>query len=339
MLLRRGKAVAGCVLAALVPGPFLWRAAAQNTPDEPAPAFSRIESLDLPPATASQLQQDMESHDYISAEKILLPQIQQDPHSSRAAGLLDFIGGVYFLDHDYFHAAVAWNKAQSIAPLQPSLRFSLAMTYIRMGHTDWARKLLERLSSEDPKNAIYVYWLGRLDFVEHAYSRAILQLKNAISLDPGMARAYDNLGLCYYHQNQNTEAVENFRKAIDLDRGSPQPSAWPYLNLAITLQILNQPAEAEANLRQAIQLDPSLAQAHFQLGNVLERMGRTQDAISEFRQAAQLDPAYPEPHFALARLYRTTGQDSQARQEVQIYLRLNAAANAAPASASPSGKH
>jgi len=296
---------------------------AQSAADEPAPHASLISSLTLAPDAASQLQRAMASHDFVAAERVLLPEIERDPHSARAAHLLAYAGTVYFLNQDYMNAAVAWKKSEAIAPLDPSLRFSLAMAYIRMEHPDWARTVLEGLAAQNEKDALYPYWLGRLDYAGHEYNRAIRDFQHAIALDPRMARAYDNLGLCYYYQNQNDLAVENYKKAIELDRGSEHPSAWPYLNLAITQQFLNQLADAEKNLREAIRLKADFAQAHFQLGTVLEDLGSLQDAIVELRQAARLDAAYPEPHMALARIYHKLRQEPEAREEVQTYLRLH----------------
>jgi tetratricopeptide (TPR) repeat protein len=327
----RATLIAGYLLASLLIEPLPAHAAAQNPApsgvEEPPLTFSRADSLGLPPATATQLQQDLERHDYIGAETLLLPEISRDPRSPHAVALLDFLGGVYFLDRDYLHAAVAWNKSQAIAPLPTSLRFSLAMAYIRMGRSDWARKALEALAAQNPREALYAYWLGRLDFDQRAYSQAIAHFNQAITQAPDMARAYDSLGLCYYHQNQNTLATQSFQKAIDLDRTSPHPSAWPWLNLAITQQEMNQSKSAEANLREAIRLDPGFAQAHFQLGNVLESSGQTQAAIAELRAAAGFDPNYAEPHFALAHIYRSLGQESAARSEVKTYLALHARTN------------
>jgi len=327
--------IAGCVLVPSLALPLAAQStaenSAQNSPEEPPLPFARVESLGLPTATATQLQQDLEHHDYIAAETILLPAISSDPRSAHAVPLLNFLGGIYFLERDYLHAAVAWNKSQAIAPLPTPLRFSLAMTYIGMGRSDWARAALEKLAAENPKSGLYVYWLGRLDFDQRAYPQAIAHFQQAITLAPTLARAYDSLGLCYYHQNENALAVQAFQKAIDIDRTAPHPSAWPYLNLAIAQHDLNQPKAAEANLREAIRLDPAFAQPHFQLGNLLQAAGQTPAAIAEFREAARLDPHYAEPHFALARIYRTLGRQSAARAEVKTYLALHARNNSAPA--------
>lgn len=337
------KPVAACVLAAWLAHPLAARAiqnpaqtnapaSSAASPEEPPLPFARVESLGLPPAAATQLQQDLERHDYIAAETVLLPAISSDPHSPHAVPLLNFLGGVYFLERDYLHAAVAWNKSQAITPLPPTLRFSLAMTYIRMGRSDWARTALEKLTAENPRDAVYAYWLGRLDFDQRAYPEAITHFQQAITLAPTLARAYDSLGLCYYHQNQNALAIQAFQKAIDLDRASAHPSAWPYLNLAIVQQGINQTSAAEANLRQSMRLDPAFAQPHFELGNLLEAKGQSQAAVSEFREAARLDPTYAEPHFALAHIYRRLGRQSAARAEVKTYLALHARTNSTPAS-------
>jgi Flp pilus assembly protein TadD len=323
MKLRRTYALRSSLLALVFPILFTTLLPAQATPGEPAPPVTAASSLGLPDALTASLQQALDAHDYLTAEKILLAEIDRDPHGPGIARLLAFAGTVYFLNQDFLNAAVAWKKSEAIAPLDPRLQFSLAMAYVRIHHSEWARPLLEALTAHDPNNAVYPFWLGRLDYDKHEYNGAIRHFQHAIELDSTMARAYDNLGLCYYYQNQNTLAVTNYNKAIALERNTPHPSPWPYLNLAITQQFLNQLQEAEANLRQALQLDPQFAQAHFQLGTVLEDLGRNEEAVTELRQAAALDAAYAEPHMALARIYHKLGRAQDARAEVDIYLHLH----------------
>lgn len=288
-----------------------------------APQSALITSLHLPADIADQLSQALARHDYISAEKLLLPEIARDSHSPRGARLLAFIGVIYFSNQDYPNAVLAWKKSEAIAPLGSDLRFSLAMAYIHVGHPDWARPVLETLARENPKDALYPYWLGRLDYDSHRYPEATRRFLQAIELNPQMARAYDNLGLCYYFQNQNDLAVANYQKAIQLDATSSHPSPWPYLNLAVTQQFLNQLPDAEKNLRQALRLDPNLAKVHFQLGTVLEDLQRLDEALVELREAARLDPSYAEPHMVMARVLHKLGQEAASREEVKTYLSLH----------------
>jgi tetratricopeptide (TPR) repeat protein len=299
----------------------------QSANDAPAPVTAPPSSLDLTPEKVSHLKTAVAEHDYIAAEKLLLNEIEPDPHSQRAARLLAYMGSVYFLNHDYLNAAIAWKKSDAITPLGSGLQFSLAMAYIQISHPDWARTALESLSTHDTKNALYPYWLGRLDYDAHRYSEATRHFRQAIVLDPTMARAYDNLGLCYFYQNQNGLAVENFNKAIQLDRNSQHPSAWPYLNRAVTLQFVGHAQEAETDLREALRLDPQLAVAHYRLGNVLQGRGQLDAAVQELSEAVRLDDKYAEPHVALAHIYNQQGRKAAAQEEVKIYLRLHTSAN------------
>ena len=311
------------VLAMVVVGLSALRALASPQSGQPAQTYSQVDALGLPAATASQLKLALGAHDYVAAEKSLMAEISRDPHSPQAARLLQFLGGVYLLDNDAWGAAIAWNKAKAIAPLPPTVAFSLAMAYIRIGHSDWSRTELEKLAAENSTNALFPYWLGRLDYDADQYDPAIQQFQKAIQLAPEMAQAYNNLGLCYYRQNRSGLAVANYQKAIDLNLKSGRPDAWPYLNLAIAERSLNQPGKAEVHLREAIRLNPNDAPAYFQLGNVLEDNGQTKDAIDQFQAAARLDPAYAEPHYALARIYRKLGNAAESQKEMRNYLSIH----------------
>jgi len=305
---------------------------AQAVADQPSEQPISIASLGLTSADAEALQNAISARDYPVAEKTLLAAINHDSHSPRTARLLAFAGTVYFLNGDYLNAAIAWKKSQAITPLEPALRFSLAMAYIRMGHAFWSRPVLEALAKEQPTNALYPYWLGRLDYDAQLYHEAIAHFQQAVALAPTMARAYDNLGLCYFYQNDNTLAIESYAKAIELDRKAAHPSPWPQLNLALTLKFLNRLDEAEVHLREAVRLDPALALAHYQLGLVLEDRNHADDAIHELNRSIQQDAHYAEPHFALARIYHKLGRNVDAQAEVQIYRRLHSTTHLAPGS-------
>jgi len=295
----------------------------QSAPEEPAPPSASTANLPLSVPRIAELEHALNAHDYVTAEKILLAEIDRASQPSARSHLLELAGTVYFLNHDDLNAAIAWKKAETIAPLDSHLKFSLAMAYVRIHHPEWARAVLDSLRRTYPEDALYPFWLGRLNYDGHDYDGAIRSFLHATELDPHMARAWDNLGLCYYYQNRNTEAVASYNRAIELERSLPHPSPWPFLNLAVTQQFLNQLPDAEANLRRALELDSRLAPAHFQLGTVLEDEGRNQDAVIELLAAISIDQTYAEPHMALARVYRKLGRDEEARREVKMYLQLH----------------
>lgn len=264
----------------------------------------------------------MSRRDYKRAETILVEEAQRDPTSARTAELYTLVGHILFLDGQYLNSAIAWKKAEAIAPLDDQTRFSLAMTYLELNRRDWARDELQKLSRGDPKNPLYLYWLAKLDYDARAYTPAITKLRRVIELDPNMMRAHNDLGLCFDSLGQFDEAVQSFTRAIELNRREEQPSAWPPLNLAVSLISLNRLDEAVARLHEALSYNPKFPQAHYQLGLVLEKEGKFQEAIAPLQQAIGLEPSYPEPHYTLGRIYQRQGKREEAQEEIEKFKKL-----------------
>ena len=234
------------------------------------------------------------------------------------------------------NSAIAWKKAEAIAPLDDRSRFTLAMAYVELNHRDWARPELAKLAAAQPENPLYLYWLARLDYDAQDYATAIARLQRVIELNPAMMRAYDTLGLCYDYLGRFDEAIKSYNQAIELNRLQSKPSPWPHVDLAISLMAVNQPTEAERNLRRALEYDAHLPQAHYQLGRVFEMQGDYQTAVQSLKQAIVIDPTYPEPHYLLGRLYHRLGDARLSKVEIERFQELKSVGEPAPASKSSS---
>ena len=311
-----------------------------TTQEQPADVTVRdLGDLHLDGKLRSELEDAMAQRDYSRAETILVGEAERDPKSVRAAKLLSLAGGVFFLDGKFLNSAIAWKKAEAIAPLDERSRFTLSMSYIKLNRRDWARPELEKLAAAWPDNPLYLYWLARLDYDAQNYTAATARLRRVLELEPKMMRAYDTLGLCYDYLGQFDEAIKNYNIAADLNRQQPKPSPWPHVDLAISLVSVNRLPEAEKSLREAISYDVKLPQAHYQLGRVLEMQGGLQEAVQELKQAAALEPAYSEPHLVLGRIYHRLGQAQRAQTEIERYQELKkAASTASPLTAIPHAK-
>lgn len=301
-------------------------AGAQTPP--PSPPRDALESLataPLPRPPAGQANREIDraiaAHDWARAEKLLVEAIERQP---RSTALLKTLAGVFMADRRPLNAAIALKKAEAIEPLDPQSRFQLVLAYVAMGRGEWARPELERLAAAQPANALYPYWLGRLDYDGGQYASAVRRLEAAIALDPRFVRAFDNLGLCHEALNQPEVAIARYREAIRLNRLAPEPSPWPLLNLGILLRSRGEAAEAEPLLREALAIDSGFARAHYQLGVVLEDAGQLDAAVKSLDEAARLDLAYAEPHYALARIHRRQGRLAEADAEIQTFQRLKA---------------
>jgi tetratricopeptide (TPR) repeat protein len=132
-------------------------------------------------------------------------------------------------------------------------------------------------------------------------------------------------------------------------------SAWEWFDLGVELET-TEPAEAYHAYTQALSLDPELADAHVNLGRLLQLAGRTREAIEHYRlslrpdntdptgafnlgtaleelgrwrfalsaylQAITIDAQFADAHFNLARLYEQLGRRAEAIQHLRTYKRL-----------------
>ena len=298
--------------------------------DAPPPAPFDLSRLELNSEQRTELAAALEKRDYQRAETILVGEVEHDPKSLRAANLLEFAGGVFFLDGKYLNSVIAWKKAEAITPLDERTRFTLAMAYIKLGRRDWAQPVLEKLASGTPTNPLYAYWLARLDYDNQKYLEAIRRLEKVVEHDPKMTRAFDLLGLCYDYLGRVGDAITSFERAVVLNREDARPSPWPSLDMAIAQIEVNQLSEAEKYTREAIGYDSRLPQAHYQLGRILEKRGEYQEAIQTLATAAALDTKYAEPHYLLGRIYQRLGQRELANKEIQQFRALEQPHTTAP---------
>jgi len=209
-------------------------------------------------------------------------------------------------------AVTAFQQASAIAPLTEPDSFTLAMALVKLGDDASARAALMRLSEKRPDNAIYIYWLGRLDYDQRRYQEAVAKFEKATKLDPQSARAWDSLGLAFDMQGQTQQAHDAFQRAVALNRNQEHRSPWPPHDLGYLLLRMDDVKDAEVALRESLRYDPNFAQAHYHLGRALEKEQRDNEAIDEYKRAVSLDSTSPDTCYSLAMLYRKLDRNAEA---------------------------
>jgi tetratricopeptide (TPR) repeat protein len=290
---------------------------AATPPEGPVPPALMKAPLARPLRT--HIEQSLKGREYFDTEGILLEAINQHPKSSR---LLTLLGEVFFLDGKYLDCAIAMKKADAHTPIDERSRFVLAMAYVAMKHSDWARPELEKLQRANFRNALYPYWLSRLDYHDRRFGNAVTDVEKAIQLNPGFMKAYDNLGLYEEALGRDGKAIKAYRKAALLNQQQALRSPWPALNLGALLNKLGRLGEAETSLRESLRDAPDFPKAHFQLGLLLEKQGHDTEAIQELHRAIAYDPSYPEPYYILGRIYERMHAFQRAGASFQRFQQL-----------------
>lgn len=279
-------------------------------------------NLPVSPEVRSALQKALEGRDFVSAETILVKEIDRNPKSTE---LLTFAGSVFFLDGKYLNSAIALKKAEEVAPLDDRSRFTLAMAYITLNHRDWARPELEQLAHSDRRDALYPYWLSRLDYDAMNFESAVRHAQKALDLNPKFMKAYDELGLCYEALGKFEPAIQAYRNAARLNERDLPCSPWPPHDLGALLIKLDRLNEAEESLKQSLQCDPRFPRGHYQMGFLLGKQKKNDRAVEELKEAAALDPSYAEPYYLLGQIYQRKGDQQEAAEAWATFEKLKKA--------------
>jgi tetratricopeptide (TPR) repeat protein len=135
-----------------------------------------------------------------------------------------------------------------------------------------------------------------------------------------------DLGAAYGMLGDHVKAERPFRQAIHLR----PDDAEAHCNLGTVLEHKGDVAGAVAQFREAIRIEPNLAEAHYNLGNALWRQGDTEGAVTEYRKAVRIKPDFSEAHnnlgVALGQKGDIEGAVAEYRDAIRV-MRNNAQAH------------
>lgn len=182
-------------------------------------------------------------------------------------------------------ALPALSRAVELKPKNDSYVYVLGSANVARGHLPDALKLFQQLLQKHPADAVLTYAIGAVYFLQGKYSEAETSLKQSLAVQPNQVAASYYLALTYDAIGDDDRAIPIFR---DLLKNNPKhvPS---YVKLGGILLRAHQYDEAQQNLQRAVSLDPDSVEAHYQLGLVLRRQGKSADSESEFAESRKLE--------------------------------------------------
>lgn len=189
--------------------------------------------------------------------------------------------------------------------------------------------------------------------VNHAHQlclESVFHYRNALTLEPLYIRTYNNLALALINLGQSDEAIELYRKGIELDekyyRDHRNPFLWCNLGMALArkqmlpeavsafkeslllypedqfvwinliqmLRSMKKYDEVVELLTGRLQMHPDDKDAHRYLADALLAMGKTDQALLHIRKSVELDPSSPPALAAQGDILLASGQVQQALQ-------------------------
>lgn len=170
---------------------------------------------------------------------------------------------------------------------------SLAAAYSRLGNTELALEAYKNVTKYDPRG---YYNLGVLysqkaksnpEEAKFYYEKSIENyLKASIPNSKYTAQAYFGLGIAYKESQKYTEAVEAYKKAIEINPNFLEP----YNNLAVIYNsYLNQFEDARDSCLKVLRIKPNDMYAHFNLGVAYMNLDLKHEALQEYEILKNLD--------------------------------------------------
>jgi Flp pilus assembly protein TadD len=150
------------------------------------------------------------------------------------------------------------------------------------------------------------------------YEAAVQSYQEYLSKKPDDATVHYDLGYAYTAMQKPAEAKTEYEKAISFD---PKMAA-AYQNLGLTL-LTSDPSAAVAPLQKAAELLPKDARTKWLLGTALEMNGKLTLAIDQYEAAKKLDDKDPDTRASLGHALLSADRPSEAESEYRAALALH----------------
>ncbi|MCK5281791.1 MAG: tetratricopeptide repeat protein [Nanoarchaeota archaeon] len=144
-------------------------------------------------------------------------------------------------------------------------------------------------------------------------------MTRGITLNPYSSKAHDNLGVCYYRNNDFDKALIHFRNAVNID--SEDYTAWD--NLGSIYSRTEQYGKAIESLEKSLKIKPYNYQAYDRLGIVYMKMENNEQAEEMFKTSIYFEENYYPAYSHLGTLYGNMGNYTLAAQYLQKALTIN----------------
>lgn len=302
------------------PNPSTPNTAQHDGPDSSPKTPIGIPQSSQSPAPLNDAETLTQRGDFQKAEHSARTYLSSHPDSADGHFLLGYI--LYRIDKPKESLAEYTLGARSRRPSANDLAV-VAIDYALLRDYVDADKWLTQVTTLDPSNGLYWYYLGRTKYNENRFTEAIRAFKSSLKLRPRYIRAEYNLGLCYAGEALNDKAKAAYETALSWQKGSPHEDPQPYLDLGILLADEGHADQALPYLQKAVEIDANNPKMHEELGRIYEQLHDLGNAQLQLASAVSLAPNVPSLHFELGRIYRKKGLDRLARIEFARCAILN----------------
>ena len=222
-------------------------------------------------------------------------------------------------------AVQAFAEAARLTPGSEDFRIDYGSSLINADVLDEAIAAFSRAVADLPQSMRLRLGLGSALYLSGKYDEAARAMLECIRRAPGFAPAYDLLGKMFDSAPmRQIEIMEAFRKY--LQNGARNAAAHAHYAAMLYARAEGDGPkrflQAKQHLGRALTLNPRLAQAHVQLGVILQAEGNLSEAVASYRRGVALAPSYAAARYRLASAYQKLDNRARAQSELEAFRTL-----------------
>ncbi len=183
---------------------------------------------------------------------------------------------------------------------------------------DACNKIIALKVFSGPKLAAIYFWRAVGYNKKGDYNRVILDITEALKLQPDQTAMHNLRGSAYYDKGEYDIAIADFSDAIRLD----PPSSTVFHNRGNAYRGKRDYRHALADYSDAIRLEPQSALSFQNCGAVKQAMGDLDGALEDINAAIRLNPQLPTTLVNRATLWRAKEAYDRAIADTTEALRL-----------------
>jgi tetratricopeptide (TPR) repeat protein len=215
------------------------------------------------------------------------------------------LGAVHASCGELTAAVACYEKALTLAPDHPGVRYAYAMVLTELGCSAEAIAQIRLALAKRPDHLESHFALGNLLYGQGQNAEAIQCYAKVLQFSPRHAETHNNLGNVLLQIGQHERAIAHYKTAIEINPAY----ADAHGNLGNAFLELNRLEESIAQNRRALELKPQRFGSYNNLGVALQALGRFEEAQEAFARAIELAPQEASVHLNLANMERFKPDD------------------------------
>jgi tetratricopeptide (TPR) repeat protein len=248
----------------------------------------------------------------------LLETVQDHP----TAGAFNTLGVMYAQAGRVSCAIPSFEASVKLEKQNWEAHHNFALALLQKGDPSRAERELQTAIQQKPDSVSSHFALGTLFVDEKKLGQAETEFRSALNIDPRFAPGALKLGQVLISEGKPQAAVACLEDAVKQAPPDQAESVQAALGLAYAEN--GETERALATLRSLVTSQPDSADAHFSLGLLDTRQGRSKDeeaAVTEFREALRLDANMDAARIALGRILTSLQNYSDAAPVLLEYTR------------------